>query len=103
MIHAAGSALSAALARVSQAFVVDAPEVGYTQSMNYIAGFMLVICGADKAEQGVSMPCTCHLPSRGNNCPCPCHAFIPNNINPGIPCRPPAVGTPETLTRPVQY
>jgi hypothetical protein len=32
-----------ALRRVLTAFVVDSPEVGYTQSMNYIAAFMLLV------------------------------------------------------------
>lgn len=36
------------LRRILTAFIVDSPEVGYTQSMNYIAGFMMLVVNLDK-------------------------------------------------------
>lgn len=45
------------LRRILTAFIVDSPEVGYTQSMNYIAGFMMLVVNLDKplaAEESAS-------------------------------------------------
>ena len=36
------------LRRILTAFIVDSPEVGYTQSMNYIAAFMMLVVELDK-------------------------------------------------------
>ena len=33
------------LRRLLRAFILDAPEIGYTQSMNYIAAYMMLVTG----------------------------------------------------------
>jgi hypothetical protein len=45
------------LRRILTAFIVDSPEVGYTQSMNYIAAFMMLVVKLDQslaAEESAS-------------------------------------------------